>query len=624
MFKPSAAVAPALLQLAALVSLRPAAAQDVDVLTHRYDNTRSGANLKETTLVKKNIKVGSFVKLAFRNLDGNPYAQPLVVTKAQIVNRGTPVNVVIVATEHNSVYAFDADDTSADPPGGETTKALWHSGPGSPGLGNAVDSLALSRQLGEGTGCVDLTTEIGITSTPVIKLTQATAPKQGVIFVSSKSVAGTQYSHTLVALNLADGTTVGSLPIQGSVTGPHGTITFDAFHQLNRPALLLDGNTLYIAFGGHCDVGDYRGWLFAYDVSDPANMKLLDVFSSTFTPRGNDDADLNGRGGIWMSGAGPVAIDGGVFFTTGDGTYNVGSPAAREVADSVVKTALTGGKIQIQDWFAPLNAQNNNNQNGFDLKAFDLDLGSAGPVPVPNSHLMVAGGKEGRWYLLDRNALGQGTRVSLHSFQVTRAPQPRVPNPVRGSDVLFWNIHGAPVFWPQQGQIFAYVMGEEDALKQYKLIPDAAAGWKFAADTPFKKSKETVGLPPPNILNDPNRNVIFMPGGFLSLSGNGTDAASGIIWATMPFAENANRAVVRGVLRAFDATDVSKGELWDSEISGNDGLGFFAKFNPPVVANGKVYVCAFQQESTDTNTGIHSKAQGGLMPALVIYGPKGH
>jgi len=92
----------------------------------------------------------------------------------------------------------------------------------------------------------------------------------------------------------------------------------------------------------------------------------------------------------------------------------------------------------------------------------------------------------------------------------------------------------------------------------------------------------------------------------------------------MPFAENANRAVVRGVLRAFDATDVSKAELWDSEQSGNDGLGFFAKFNPPVVANGKVFVAAFQQETIETNTGIHSKAPGGLMPALAIYGLKTH
>lgn len=623
MFKQNGPFAPAPLLFCSLILLRPIAAQNVDVLTQRYDTSRSGANLNEATLIKSNVNNKTFGKLAFRNLDGNPYAQPLIVTKAQIVNRQTPVNVVIVATEHNSVYAFDADDTSADPPAGVTTKALWHTGPGSPGLGNPVDSLTLSRQLGEGTGCVDLTTEIGITGTPAIKLTQTTPSKQGAIFVASKALAGAQYSYTLVALNLADGKPLGGgVSIQGSVPGPNGAISFDPFHELNRPALLLDGNTLYIAFGGHCDVGDYRGWLFAYDVSNPSNPKQLDVFSSTVTARTNED-DLNGRGGIWMSGYGPVAADGGVFFTTGDGTYNVANPKVREVSNSVVKTSLVGGKLQIQDWFAPLNAQNANNQNGFNMTTFDLDLGSAGPVPIPNSHLLLAGGKEGRWYLIDRSSMGQGTKLSLHSFQVTRPPQPRVPNPAKSGDVLFWNIHGAPVIWPLQGQMFAYVMGEEDSLKQYQLIPDTGpAGWKFATDAPFKKSIETVGLPPANILNDPGRNVVYMPGGFLTLSAKGTDPATGIVWATMPFADNANRAVVRGVLRAFDATDVSKGELWDSEQSGNDGLGFFAKFNPPVVANGKVYVTAFQQESIETNTGAHSVAQGGLLPALVIYGLK--
>jgi hypothetical protein len=622
--KQSATFTRVLLLSSGLVAL-PVVAQ-VDVLTHRYDNSRSGANLNETTLKKSNVNNKSFGKLAFRNVDGNIYAQPLIVTNAGIGSQQTAVNVVIVATEHNSVYAFDANDTSADPPVGETTKALWHTGPGSTGLGNPVDSLTLSRQLGEGTGCVDLTTEIGITGTPAIKLTQTIPSKQGAIFVAAKSLTGTQYSYTLVSLNLADGKPLGSgVAIEGSVTGPNGTISFDPFHQLNRPALLLDGNTLYVAFGGHCDVGDYRGWLFAYDVTDTSNPKKLDGFSTTFTARTNNDTDLNGRGGIWMSGYGPAAVDGGVFFTTGDGTYNVANPSGREVSNSVVKTSLAGGKIQIQDWFAPQNAQNTNNQNGFNLRVFDLDLGSAGPVPIPNSHLLIAGGKEGRWYLIDRNAMGQGTGPSLHSFQVTRAPESRGPQPPVGApDLASWNIHGAPVVWSLTGQIFAYVMGEEDALKQYKLIPDAgAAGWKFAADLPFKISKETVGLPPGNVLNNPAR-LIFMPGGFLTLSAHGTDPATGIVWATMPFAENANRAVVRGVLRAFDATDVSKGELWDSEQSGNDGLGFFAKFNPPVVANGKVFVAAFQQESIDPNTGAHSKTQGGLMPALVIYGPKPH
>lgn len=605
---------------AGLMAIRPMAAQ-IDVLTHRYDNARSGANLKETKLNTSNVNKNTFGKLVFRNVDGNIYAQPLLVSQARIANRPTPINVAIVATEHNSVYAFDADDTSPDPPGQESQKALWHRGPhaspdGSHGLGDAVDSDDIYGRIGAN-GCADLTTEVGITSTPVIKLTRETAPKEGTIFLAAKSKRGTQFTYSLFALNLADGKPLGGgMPIEGEVSAGNETIPFDPLFQLNRPALLLDQNILYIAFGGHCDAGDYRGWVFAYDVSNPGAPQKLDVFSTTFTKRGPSMEDKEGRGGIWMSGYGPATADGNVYFVTGDGTYNVAAnPNFLELADSVVKVKLASGKIQVQDWYTP--------QNQPQLKVFDADLGSAGAVPVPNSHLLVAGGKEGRLYLIDRNDMGRGAKPPLHSFQVTNAPHNRVPNPKKAGEILFWNIHGAPVIWPGQGVMFVYIMGEEDYLKQFKLIPDAgAAGWKFESDTFFKKSKETVGLPPPNILNDPNRDRVWMPGGFLTVSANGTDGASGIVWATMPFSDNANMDVVRGALRAFDASDVSKGEIWGSEDSGNanDGLGFFAKFNPPVVANGKVYVAAFQQERIDN--GHHRKADGGLKPALVIYGLK--
>src|SRR5215831_12088641 len=159
-----------------------AAQTKVDSLTHRYDSSRSGANLQETVLTKAKVNAAKFGKLAFRNVDGNIYAQPLVVTQVAIANHGT-LDVVIVATEHNSVYAFDANDTSADPATGVTMKALWQRGPaagsdGSPGLGTSIQTQDLYGRLGA-TGCNDTTTEVGITSTPVIQLTQANAPKQG-------------------------------------------------------------------------------------------------------------------------------------------------------------------------------------------------------------------------------------------------------------------------------------------------------------------------------------------------------------------------------------------------------------------------------------------------------------
>jgi hypothetical protein len=319
-----------------------------------------------------------------------------------------------------------------------------------------------------------------------------------------------------------------------------------------------------------------------------------------------------------MSGYGlATGGDGSVYFVTGDGTYNVNTANALELGNSVVRIKLVSGKIQVLDWYSP--------QNRDDLKRFDTDLGSAGAVPVPNSHLLLAGGKEGRLYLIDRNDMGRGTKPSLHSFQVTNPPLPRFDNPSKAGDILYWNIHGSPVVWPRQDQMFVYIMGEEDRLKQYKMVPDAGpAGWKFASDTPFKQSKEAAAFPnPPNgLFHDKSRNTIWMPGGFLTLSANGSDGASAIVWATMPFNANANHEVVRGVLRAFDALDISKGQIWSSEDFGvpADRLGWFAKFNPPVVANGKVYVAAFQQERIDN--GVHLKAEGGDQPALVIYGLK--
>jgi hypothetical protein len=599
--------------------LSPLAAQ-VDVLTHRYDGARSGANLRETVLNKSNVNNNRFGKLAFRIVDGNPYAQPLIVSRAAIANRPNPLNVVIVATEHNSVYAFDADDTSPAVTALESSiKALWHTGPDALGQPVGIYDLYDHYPVGQKPNCGDLTTEVGITSTPVVRLSPATSPKGGAIFVVAKSQNGGQISQRLFALNLADGKPLGGgTLIAADIPAPNGTLHFDPVAQLNRPALLLDQDVLYIAFGGHCDAGDYRGWVFAYDVSNPAAPQKLDVFSSTFAPRQPNDDDKEGRAGIWMSGQG-LATDGagGVYFATGDGTYNTTNPNFLQLGDAVVKVKVVSGKIRVQDWYAP--------QNRDDLKRFDVDLGSGGTVPVPNSHLLLAGGKEGRLYLIDRNDMGRGVKQALHSFQVTNPPLRRVNNPTRAGDILYWNLHGSPVVWPRAGDMFVYVMGEEDRLKQYRLLPRAgAAGWGFASDVPLHASMETVGIPnPPNGLpNDVTRNTTWMPGGFLTLSANGTNAATGILWATMPFSANANQEVVRGALRAFDATDVSRGQLWSSEDTGvaADRLGFFAKFNPPVVANGKVYVATFQQERLDNNR--HARVDTGDQPALAIYGLK--
>jgi hypothetical protein len=584
----------------------PLSGQQVSVPMQHNDNGRSGANLQETRLNASNVNNQNFGKLVFRIVDGNIYAQLLLVSQAKIGNR--TANAVIVATENNTVYAFDAEDTNQ----ASTTAKLWQTAAGA--LGPPIASTQLYNDIGAG-GCSDITTQVGITSTPAIQIASQGPPQTGVVFVAAKSFQGGQYAYKLFALNLADGATLGQVSMGGVVKGVgHGstgaganqTIRFSPMLQLNRPALLLNGNVLYVMFGGHCDSGNYHGWVFAYDVSNPHALKLIDLLC--ITPNGTGPKD--GRAGIWMSGQGPALDDAGnVYFVTGDGSNN----AATDLGDSVVKVSLNAArKLQVTDWFAPQNLQN--------LEDNDLDLGSSGAVLAPNSHLLIAGSKQGILYLIDRDHMGKGATPALDSFQVTHDPDLR-PNPP-----VYYNIHGTPVIWARANDMFVYVSGEEDHVRQFRLIPDpGGAGWKFESNTPFRTSPVTAPYPdyPTGVFGQANREPVWMPGGFLSLSASGTTDGTGILWVNMPLRANANHLVQRGVLRAFNASDVSQPELWDSEGTGNtsDSLGQFAKFNPPIVANGKVYVATFQQEAILAN-GVHVKAQGAGVdqPALAIYG----
>src|SRR5438067_5059733 len=241
--------------LAAFVGLGAATLSNaqVNVATQHNDNARIGANLGETTLNTSNVNKDRFGKLAFRLVDGNIYAQPLVISQAKIAARSQPTNVAIVATEHNSVYAFDADDVNP----ASNVAQLWHTGPDV--LGAQVESTLLYADIGA-PACVDLTTEFGITGTPAINITKDAAPREGVVFLAAKSKANGQYVYRLISLDLASGTKLGSVAINGAVHGTGvgstgGILRFNPRFQLNRPALLLVGNVLYVAFGGHCDVG---------------------------------------------------------------------------------------------------------------------------------------------------------------------------------------------------------------------------------------------------------------------------------------------------------------------------------------------------------------------------------
>ncbi len=505
-----------------LISLSLSVSAQVSVVTRHGDNARTGANLNEPILNVSNVNSSHFGRLAYRPVDGNVYAQPLIASGVQAAGRRGTRNLAIVATEHNSIYAFDADDVDEN----SASALVWHAGPDV--LGSSIETQTLFADM-ERTGCPDLTPEVGITGTPVIGLTNGATPRDGTIFVAAKSKSGDAYHYKLFALRLSDGAKVGSIEIEGEVAGKgrgsvgdgdDAKLRFNPKIQLNRPGLLLAGNILYVAFGGHCDFDRYHGWLFAYDVSNPQAIRLVSVLCTTPNSTGpNGDRDsLDGGAGIWMAGEGPSADAAGrVYFVTGNGSNDKSS----EFGDSVIQTVLHGGRLQVPDWFSP--------ENQDQLKITDFDLGSSGVVLLPESRVVVAAGKEGRLYLLDRDQLGKGAGAPLDSVQVTQ-----VSVPPRS-----YGLFGTPVVWQRGDHLFLYTAGVEDPVRQYRLVRDfQGAGWKLESQQPFKSSVHTE--PYPNF-----------PGGSVTLSASGAREDSGILWVLMPVEGNASVMSVRGRAAGF-------------------------------------------------------------------------
>jgi hypothetical protein len=363
-------------------------------LTGHNDNARTGQNTNETVLTLANVSSNTFRKLFTYAVDGYVYAQPLVVTGVPIPGKGTH-NVVYVATEHDSVYAFDADTSART-----NSTPLWQASFIAPAAGRTtVPSSDVN--------CFDLVPEIGITSTPVIN------PLSGTLYAEAKTkevVNGVLfYRHRLHALDITSGAEKfgGPVIIQASVTGSGdgtdylGRIQFNPLRQLNRPALLLMNGVIYLAYASHCDNGPYHGWVLGYNAQTLAQTAVYNT-----TPNGSE-------GGIWQSGAGLAGdANGSIYLMTGNGTFD---PAASNYGDSFLKLTATNG-LNLADYFTPYN-------QAF-LALFDVDLGSGGPLLLPDEagspshpHLMMGAGKGGTIYVLDRDGLGQFNSTSDNIVQ---------------------------------------------------------------------------------------------------------------------------------------------------------------------------------------------------------------
>lgn len=275
-----------------------------------------------------------------------------------------------------------------------------------------------------------------------------------------------------------------------------------------------------------------------------------------------NDTPKGANGGIWMSGQAPSAdSDGNLYISTGNGDVGTTSNRLDTInrGESFLKLTRNGTNFTTSSWFTPYNFTN--------LENGDIDLGSAGLLLIPGTNLAVSGGKQGKLYVVNRDNMG-GLSNSTNSD--TNITQSFFPN-ATGSH----QVHGGPVWWDGPGASYMYVQVSADNLRQYKF--DWTNGLFLL----------------PNFAVSPTASASGQPGGILALTANGTNAGSGIVWASHNLAGDANQAVRPGILRAYNAQNITN-ELWNSEqISARDSVGNFAKFCAPTVANGKVYLATF-------------------------------
>jgi outer membrane protein assembly factor BamB len=353
-------------------------AQANDVLTYHNDIARTGLMPNETILTPANVNSTSFGLLFTILVDGKVDAQPLYASSV-----GSH-NLVIVATEHGSLYAFDADSGTQ----------VWHTSV-SPGEGPSDDR-----------GCGQVTPEIGITSTPVID--RSVGPN-GTIFVVAMSKDGSgSYFQRLHALDLSTGLDLPGSPktvqatFPGSGDNSNGTtVSFDPAQYKERASLLLLNGVVYTAWSSHCDDRPYTGWMIGYDEKTLAQTSVLNV-----TPNGNE-------GSFWGAGAGPAAdSSGNIIALQANGTFDAslnvqGFPAEGDFGNSFLKISTTNRQLAVADYFAPSNVQSEN--------SVDEDLGSGGALVLPDMtdstgktrHLAVGAGKDAHIYVADRDNMGK-------------------------------------------------------------------------------------------------------------------------------------------------------------------------------------------------------------------------
>jgi Immunoglobulin domain/Immunoglobulin I-set domain len=439
----------------------------VDVITYHYDNGRSGQNLNETVLTPTNVNSTQFGKKGEFIVDGKVDAQPLYLSQVPI--GGQKKNVLFVATEHGSLYAFDADSIS-----GTTSTILWK-----------TTTLGSGETTSDNRGCGQVSPEIGVTATPVID-----RPRNAIYVVAMSKNASGSYFQRLHALNLSTGVELFSGPQTITATYPGtgdntsgGNVVFDPKQYKERPGLLEINGTIYTTWSSHCDFRPYTSWVMAFSADTLAETSVLNL-----VPNGSE-------GGIWMAGTAPAAdAAGNMFFIMGNGDFDTtldanGFPANGNCGNCFVRLSTSGG-LQLTDYFTPHNTVAESNA--------DQDFGSGGGIlllDVTDSggttrHLSVGAGKDALIYVVDRDSMGKFNAGTDQIYQEI-------------SGQLGGAVFSMPAFF--NNTVYYGAVG--DALKAFPVTIAKLAG------APSSQSTHQFGY----------------PGTTPSVSANGT--TNGIVWA---------------------------------------------------------------------------------------------
>ena len=431
------------------------------VTTSQYDNMRSGANPVEVTLTPRNVNVRYFGKLFTLKVDGDVYAQPLFLAGLEIPGKGRH-DVVFVATEHDSVYAFDAYGHPASP--------LWRVSFLRKGVTTVPEN---------DVECPFIAREVGITSTPVIDA------DTGSLYVLARTkelngLPSNQYRQRLHALSVTTGLEGfgGPVDIRATVRGNGagsqlGKVEFDPLRENPRAALLLANGLVYVSWGSSCDIGPYHGWVMAYDAH---TLRQKAVFNAS------PDADDSG---FWAGDTGPAADeDGSLFLATGNGQFDA-AKGGRDFGDSLLK--LSGQSLRLTDYFAPFNADK--------LNADDNDLGSGGPVLLPaqsgsHPHLAVIAGKGGTIYLIDRDRMGH------HRPDSDKNAVQTIPGSGGG-------VFGSMAYW--NDTLYVLSNSDNNALRQF-TVHDGRLSLKAASGTHLRGTCAT----PTVSANGPQDGVLWV------------------------------------------------------------------------------------------------------------------